>query len=122
MGQIRPEKIDRTGGLWGNLESRYSLPPKFPSRKSPLERNEIMNMDYSFLRKKIKQHYPTQKAFAEAVGMSEQALSRKLNNKASFTVSDIYAITETLNISSNDEIHLCFFMHSKIIPFKKRAV
>ena len=79
-------------------------------------------MDYTYLRKKIKMHYPTQKAFAAACGMSEQALSKKLNNKASFTVPDIYAITETLNVNTSEEIHLCFFIHSKIIPFRKKAV
>lgn len=81
-----------------------------------------MNMDYRYLKYRIKQHYPTQKAFAAACGMSEQALSKKLNNKASFTVPDIYAITEVLDITDSDEIHMCFFAHSKIIPFKKRAV
>lgn len=42
-------------------------------------------MDYSELVGDIRKYFPTRAAFAEALGISECSLSKKLNNRAEWT-------------------------------------
>lgn len=58
-----------------------------------------MIFDYSKLRGKIKECFDTQKSFAQALGISERALSLKLNNKVFFSQDEIEKICSLLNIS-----------------------
>ena len=57
-----------------------------------------MIFDYSKLRGKIKECFDTQKSFAQALGISERALSLKLNNKVFFSQDEIEKICSLLNI------------------------
>lgn len=57
-----------------------------------------MPMDYSKLRGKIKEVYRTEKAFAEALGISTVSLSSKLNGIVQFTQREIDRSCELLDI------------------------
>ena len=61
-----------------------------------------MIFDYSKLRGRIVEKYGTQSEFAKAFGISDNSMSRKLNNKNSFSVDDIIKITHMLDIQSKD--------------------
>ena len=61
-----------------------------------------MIFDYSKLRGRIVEKYGTQSEFAKAFGISNNSMSRKLNNKNSFSVDDIIRITQMLDIQSKD--------------------
>lgn len=61
-----------------------------------------MIFDYSKLRGRIVEKYGTQSEFAKAFGISDNSMSRKLNNKNSFSVDDIIRITQMLDIQSKD--------------------
>ena len=61
-----------------------------------------MIFDYSKLRGRIVEKYGTQCEFAKAFGISNNSMSRKLNNKNSFSVDDIIKITPMLDIQPND--------------------
>jgi len=61
-----------------------------------------MIFDYSKLRGRIVEKYGTQCEFAKAFGISNNSMSRKLNNKNSFSVDDIIKITQMLDIQPKD--------------------
>lgn len=65
-------------------------------------------MDFPFLRGRIRARFSTQSAFAKALGMSECALSKKLNGHTEWTAGEIRKACEILNIPLN-EIPLYFF-------------
>lgn len=67
-----------------------------------------MAFDYSKLEGKIKEVFGTQGKFASAVNLSEKSLSKKLNNKSSWTQPEIMRSCELLAIN-NLEINLYFF-------------
>lgn len=64
--------------------------------------------DYSKLKGRIKEVCDTQSNFAEKLGMSEQVLSKRLQNQVQFDSSEIHRIVEILNIPK-DEITNYFF-------------
>lgn len=51
------------------------------------------------LRKLIKLNFDTMEKFADAIGLSRQSLSYKLNNKRDFKASDIKKIKEALSLT-----------------------
>lgn len=55
--------------------------------------------DYSRLRGKIREVFGTEGEFAKALGISKTSLSDKLNNKVSFTSTEINKACELLDIS-----------------------
>lgn len=61
-----------------------------------------IKFDYSELRKKIKERYGTETAFSKAMGISTVSLSAKLNNKVSFTSSEIEKACKLLDVSKMD--------------------
>ena len=67
-----------------------------------------MRFNYSKLRGKIKECFDTQSRFAKKVGISERALSMKLNNLSCFTQEEMLKIIQHLNIQS-EEISDYFF-------------
>lgn len=64
--------------------------------------------DYSKLRGRIVEKFGTMAAFAEAVDISEVALSRKLNNKTAISRADISKWSDVLDVSL-DEIGAFYF-------------
>ena len=67
-----------------------------------------MVYDYSKLLGRMKEFGYTQRELAKVIGMNKATLSAKLNNKFGFTMEEIDAICEVLDIS-NDEIGKYFF-------------
>jgi transcriptional regulator with XRE-family HTH domain len=67
-----------------------------------------MAFNYSKLRGRIREYGLTQGQLAEAVGINKATLSAKLNNKNSFTTTEIEAIRASLGIAE-DEICKYFF-------------
>ena len=65
-------------------------------------------MDYSELRGRIRARYRTQALFAEALGISECALSQKLNGHTEWTAGEIRKCCELLEIPEKD-LPLYFF-------------
>ena len=57
-----------------------------------------MAFNYNKLRGRIVEKYGSQTVFAEKLGVSENTLSLKLNNKVRFTSDDIIKVTELLDI------------------------
>ena len=57
---------------------------------------------YNKLRGRIVEKYGTQSKFAEALGLSNNSLSNKLNCKIGFSQEDILKWSELLDISSGD--------------------
>lgn len=51
---------------------------------------------------RIVEVYGTRKAFAEALGLSENSLSLKLNGKTGFSQDDIIEWSKLLNISQDE--------------------
>ncbi len=49
----------------------------------------MIEYDYSKLKGKIKEYFPTQSIFAEKLGISNTSLSYKLNNKTFFDQNEI---------------------------------
>ncbi len=68
-------------------------------------------MKYNFdkLKGKIKEVYDTQNDFAEAMGISPNTLSAKLNNQFDFSSNEISKAIELLNIKSAKEAWNIFF-------------
>lgn len=64
--------------------------------------------DYSKLRGRIKECLGTEKIFAEKMGISQQALSSRLNNKTEFADKEIYLGQQVLNLDTA-EIGIYFF-------------
>lgn len=68
-----------------------------------------MAFNYAKLRGKIREVFGTQKAFADALGISSVSLSKKLNNMVEFTQEEINRSCELLHIVAG-EIPVYFFM------------
>lgn len=58
--------------------------------------------DYSKLRGRIVEKFGTIKAFSEALGVSNVAVSEKLNNKVGFSRADIETWSNLLDISETE--------------------
>ena len=67
-----------------------------------------MPMDYSKLIGRIIERFGTRAAFANAMGLNYEALSRRLNNKANFKAEEYVRACELLDISP-EEIYQYFF-------------
>lgn len=67
-----------------------------------------MAYNYSKLNGKIVEVYGTQCAFASALGISEKALSNKLNNKSRFDQAEITKACKLLSIPDS-KTHVYFF-------------
>lgn len=67
-----------------------------------------MAFNYAKLRGKIREVFGTQKAFADALGISSVSLSKKLNNMVEFTQEEINRSCELLHIVTV-EIPVYFF-------------
>ena len=65
--------------------------------------------DYSKLRGRIIEKYGSMSRFSEAAGLSEIALSRKLNNKIDISRENILKWSELLDIPS-DEYGVFYFV------------
>lgn len=70
--------------------------------------DKIKPFDYSKLRGRIKEKVNHQYVLAEAIGISNNAFSRKLNNALDFTNRETAKIVEVLDIKG-DEIKEYFF-------------
>lgn len=66
-------------------------------------------MSYAKLRGRIKEKFGTQKAFAEAMGMSTVSLSKRLSGKLDWKTPEIVRACELLEIPL-EENALYFFM------------
>lgn len=69
-----------------------------------------MKYDYSKLKGRIIEKYDTYKAFADALGISPQYLSAKLNGSIDITKSDIEEWSRLLSIPMS-EVGIYFFRH-----------
>lgn len=67
-----------------------------------------MPYNYSKLRGKIVEKYSTQSQFAQAIGMSEHSLSKKISGKIPFKQTEISKACDLLDIASY-EIASYFF-------------
>lgn len=67
-----------------------------------------MIFDYSKLIGKIKEQFKNRQEFCKLISLSNNSLSKKLNNKVPFTSSEIYKIVEVLGIDIS-EIHIYFY-------------
>ncbi len=67
-----------------------------------------MSFNFKRLRGKIIEKYGSQAKFAESLGVSQNSLSRKMNNKTRFSSNDVIKIKELLGIPDN-EINSYFF-------------
>lgn len=67
-------------------------------------------MDYTLLRKTIKEKYRTEGAFAEALGIDRTSLYAKLINKTEWKREEIEKACLLLDIPIN-EVHVYFFKH-----------
>ena len=65
-------------------------------------------INYIFLKDKIKKTFKTNAEFAKAIGVSNQELSNKLNNKTSFTQEQIITAMKLLSLDENG-VYACFF-------------
>lgn len=65
-------------------------------------------MGYARLRGRIRTIYLTQASFARSMGLSECALSQKLNGHTEWTADEIRKACELLEIPA-EELHLYFF-------------
>lgn len=61
-------------------------------------------MRASIIRGKIKEKELTQETLAEMLGMSANSLSRKLNGKREFTISEASAVSEILGIENPNDV------------------
>ncbi|MCI5836267.1 MAG: DUF739 family protein [Veillonellaceae bacterium] len=64
--------------------------------------------DFSKLRGRIKEKYGSESSFAKAMGMTNGALSQRLNNAVEFKQSEIYLAIKLLSIPE-PEISKYFF-------------
>lgn len=68
-----------------------------------------MVFDYQELRGAIIGKYGSYSKFAEQLGISENCLSRKLNNKNAFTSYEMSKICELLGVSTAKNVAKLFF-------------
>jgi hypothetical protein len=73
------------------------------------QKGNNMEYDFSQLRGVIRTKFGTQNNFAKVLGISENALSQKLNNKIEFKTSEIKRAIDILNISNEKEAFDIFF-------------
>lgn len=64
--------------------------------------------NYVYLKDKISKKFGSQNNFANALGISYQELSSKLNNKTSFTQEQVYKCINLLSLNETETI-ACFF-------------
>ncbi len=69
---------------------------------------EAMVYDYSKLKGRIKEKFNTQKSFADAMHISSQTISYKVNNNVEWTQAEIDKAITLLDIPA-EEIHVYFF-------------
>ncbi len=67
-----------------------------------------MPFDFSKLRGRIAEKFKSRAAFATALGINQEQLSRRLNNKTQFKPEEIIAATALLSIAPED-IGVYFF-------------
>ena len=67
-----------------------------------------VEFDYSKLRGRIREKYGTEDSFSDVIGLSNPALSSKLNNKVGFRSEEIERCCNLLEIPDH-EIKLYFF-------------
>jgi transcriptional regulator with XRE-family HTH domain len=65
-------------------------------------------LDYSKLRGKIRAYFSTQASFAKALGISECALSQKLNDRSEWTRTEMGKACQLLHFPA-EEIPAYFF-------------
>ena len=63
---------------------------------------------YPKLRGRIVEKFESQKAFSERIGLSEQSITAKLNDRAGFSIEDIVKWCNELEIKQ-DEVGVYFF-------------
>lgn len=73
-----------------------------------MKKYNSIRYDYSHLKGKIIERFKSAKNFAAAVGMTNAAVSRKLNNQRYFTQNEIRRFSELLGIAET-EIGFYFF-------------
>lgn len=61
-----------------------------------------MAFDFKKLRARMIEKYGSQTEFAKAYGVSENTMSRKMQNKVPFSSDDVIKISEMLGISKDD--------------------
>lgn len=69
-----------------------------------------MKFNYTNLKARIVEVFGSQKEFGKQLGVSEQTIYRKLNNKSHFRLSQIHKSVSLLNINPVD-VEKYFFMH-----------
>lgn len=74
-----------------------------------------MAFNYSKLRGRIREKFGSEGRFANAMKMSKQTLSAKLNNRIQFTADEIRLAVSLLEIST-DEIPAYFFVEEVQVP------
>ena len=67
-----------------------------------------MDFNYAKLRGRIVEKYGTQGKFAEALGVNQMTVSRKLNCENSFTRNDILIWAKLLSIDRDDIVNYFF--------------
>ena len=67
-----------------------------------------MSQTFNKIRGKIVEVYGSQKAFADAVGTSEQTITAKLAGRSQFSMDDIIQWSNALGISA-EEVGIYFF-------------
>ncbi len=65
--------------------------------------------DYEELKCRVFKKFKTQKAYADYLGISENALTSKLNNRSYFTQEEIARTLDTLAVNSYFETVRLFF-------------
>ena len=65
--------------------------------------------DYEELKCRVFKKFKTQKAYADYLGISENALTSKLNNRSYFTQEEIARTLDTLAVTSYFETIQLFF-------------
>jgi len=69
--------------------------------RSP-RKEELMDFNYSKLKGRIVEKFGTQGKFAEALGVNQMTVSRKLNGENAFTRKDMLIWAELLSIDRAD--------------------
>ena len=65
--------------------------------------------NYDKLRGLIREHFGTNKAYAEALGISQTTLYTRLANETSFTQEEMRVTSKLFNINSPEERDKIFF-------------
>lgn len=65
-------------------------------------------MDKNYLRGKMAAKAITQTELAKTIGMSSNSLSRKMNAKKDFTLGEVQAIKDALELDSADVLAIFF--------------